>query len=156
MVVKALNDTAGLHGIILTLLIFGTYLQINKDLHLSPDILRKRGRPKKGQRTTDLAIKLRLDNVITTLGAPYKESDEYLSQAVREIQTGNLRVRRLGEGGPSYLGTYYPEDKPEALDDRLTHTIIARLPKELENKYPKDTLLYITKPLYSLAESGLY
>ncbi|KZL63416.1 hypothetical protein CT0861_02189 [Colletotrichum tofieldiae] len=70
--------------------------------------------------------------------------------------TSNLRVWRLGEGGPSYLGTYYLEDELEALDDRLTRTIIARLPKELENKYPKDTLLYITKLLYGLAELGLY
>ncbi|KZL78342.1 hypothetical protein CI238_03525, partial [Colletotrichum incanum] len=37
--VKALNDTAGPHGIILTLLVFSTYLRINKDLHLSPNIV---------------------------------------------------------------------------------------------------------------------
>ncbi|KZL85740.1 transposable element tc1, partial [Colletotrichum incanum] len=37
--VKALNDTAGPYGIILTLLVFSTYLRINKDLHLLPNIV---------------------------------------------------------------------------------------------------------------------
>ncbi|KZL80728.1 hypothetical protein CI238_11350, partial [Colletotrichum incanum] len=37
--VKALNDIASPHGIILTLLVFSIYLRINKDLHLSPNIV---------------------------------------------------------------------------------------------------------------------
>jgi hypothetical protein len=41
-------------------------------------------------------------------------------------------------------------------EDRLTRTIIARLPAELEERYPEGTVLLISKPLYGLAESGLY
>jgi hypothetical protein len=37
--VKALNDTAGPNGLVLTLLVFGTYPRINSDSPLSPDIL---------------------------------------------------------------------------------------------------------------------
>jgi hypothetical protein len=40
--------------------------------------------------------------------------------------------------------------------DTLTRTIIARLPVELQDKYPPETVLWIRKPLYGLAESGLY
>jgi hypothetical protein len=40
--------------------------------------------------------------------------------------------------------------------DPLTRTIIARLPIELQPRYPPDTILRIKKPLYGLAESGLY
>ncbi|OHW89526.1 reverse transcriptase-like protein [Colletotrichum incanum] len=352
MAVKALNDTAGPHGIVPTLLVFGTYPRINKDSHPSPDIVqraeaiqkamkmlqgiraeveinraintrngpnlqkvlslpiqsevlvwrenkgwtgpyeiqgiegytitvrmvngptqfrathvkpyyrdntiqvatdpdvaqltpqpqpRKRGRPRKGQRIAvrqspranaaylsqkekdhqDLAIKLRLDNVITTPGAPYEESDGieidalisqgvfsfirynpqehdhiriYRTRMVREIKNistkpyekSRLVIQGYGDWEKEDLLTQAPtiqrmsqrmllalgptlvrdfkcqgelRDITQAYtqsDDRLTRTIIARLPKELENKYPKDTLLYITKPLYGLAESGLY
>jgi hypothetical protein len=38
MAVKALNNTAGLNRLILTLLIFRAYLRINKDLEPSLDI----------------------------------------------------------------------------------------------------------------------
>jgi hypothetical protein len=41
-------------------------------------------------------------------------------------------------------------------DDRLTIQIFARLLTELENKFPHDTIMKITKPLYGLAESDLY
>ncbi|KAF2715163.1 hypothetical protein K504DRAFT_366580, partial [Pleomassaria siparia CBS 279.74] len=39
IVVKALNNTTGLHRIILTLLIFRAYLKINKDLPPTLDII---------------------------------------------------------------------------------------------------------------------
>jgi hypothetical protein len=39
MAVKALNDTAGLNGLVPTLLVFGIYPCINSDSPPSPDIL---------------------------------------------------------------------------------------------------------------------
>ncbi len=39
IVVKAINNSAGLDGIILTLLIFSIYLRLTKDLPLSPLII---------------------------------------------------------------------------------------------------------------------
>ncbi|KZL84243.1 hypothetical protein CI238_09906 [Colletotrichum incanum] len=124
-------------------------VEINQGYTITVRMLRKRGRPRKGQRIAvrqsprDLAIKLRLDNVITTLGAPYEESDGikidalisqgehnyiriYRTRIVREIK--NILTKpyeksrlRLGEGGPSYLGTYYLEDKPEDYKTYLEH-----------------------------------
>jgi len=41
MVIKALNDIAGLNGIVPTLLIFRAYLRINKDLPPSPEITKR-------------------------------------------------------------------------------------------------------------------
>ncbi|RWA03359.1 hypothetical protein EKO27_g11746 [Xylaria grammica] len=40
--------------------------------------------------------------------------------------------------------------------DKLARKIIARLPSELKPKYPEGTVLRIVRPLYGLAESGLY
>ncbi|KAK6224925.1 hypothetical protein QIS74_03252 [Colletotrichum tabaci] len=352
MAVKALNDTAGPHGIVPTLLVFGTYPRINKDSPPSPDIVRraeaiqkamkmlqgiraeveinraintrngpniqkvlslpiqsevlvwrenkgwtgpyeiqgidgytvtvkmvngptqfrathvkpyfreepsqaevdpdvvrptlqqqprKRGRPRKGQRPAvrrsprvyvvylsqkekdhyDLAVKLRLDNVITAPGAPYEESDGieidslinqgvfifilyepdkhdniriYSTRMVREIKNmsakpyekSRLVIQGYGDWEKEELLTQAPtiqrmsqrlllalgptlvrhygchgeiRDITQAYTqavDQLTRTIIARLPKELESRYPKGTLLQVIKPLYGLAESGLY
>ncbi|KAK5637234.1 hypothetical protein RRF57_012946 [Xylaria bambusicola] len=41
MAVKALNDTAGLNGLVLTLLVFGAYPRINQDSPPSPNIVRQ-------------------------------------------------------------------------------------------------------------------
>jgi hypothetical protein len=41
-------------------------------------------------------------------------------------------------------------------EDQLTRQIFARLPTELEDKFPRGTIMKITRPLYGLAESGLY
>jgi len=41
-------------------------------------------------------------------------------------------------------------------DDPLARQIFARLPRELEGKFPQGTIMKITKPLYGLAELGLY
>jgi hypothetical protein len=38
----------------------------------------------------------------------------------------------------------------------LKRYILARLPKELQNDYPKGTLLQVVRPLYGLAEAGAY
>jgi hypothetical protein len=38
MAVKAVNDTAGLDGLVLTLLVFGTFPRISHELPLSPSI----------------------------------------------------------------------------------------------------------------------
>ncbi len=38
IVVKAINDSAGLDRIVLTLLVFSAYLRLTKDLPLSPSI----------------------------------------------------------------------------------------------------------------------
>ncbi len=41
MAIKALNDTAGPNGLVLTLLVFRAYPRINQDLPLLPNIVQK-------------------------------------------------------------------------------------------------------------------
>ncbi|KAI6476885.1 hypothetical protein MCOR13_011804, partial [Pyricularia oryzae] len=41
-------------------------------------------------------------------------------------------------------------------EDFLQRTIIAQLPKEIRHRYPANTVLWIKKSLYGLAESGTY
>ncbi|KAI8952765.1 hypothetical protein F4801DRAFT_539280, partial [Xylaria longipes] len=41
-------------------------------------------------------------------------------------------------------------------EDKLSRDIYARLSSELKDKYPPGTILWIVRPLYGLAESGLY
>ena len=39
---------------------------------------------------------------------------------------------------------------------KLNRTILATPPKEIANKYPKDTVMVVVKPLYGVAESGTH
>ncbi|KAL0929476.1 uncharacterized protein CTRU02_204398 [Colletotrichum truncatum] len=199
---------------------------------------RKRGRPKKGQRRAvrqsprhfltqkekdnyELAVKLRLDNIITTPGLPYEESDRieidalinqgvftfirydpdkhsniriFRTRMVREIKNKTTKpyeksrlviqgygdqekeeiltqaptIQRMSQRlllalGPTLVRDFKCQGELRDItqaytqsDDPLKRTIIARLPRELEGKYPERTLLHIVKPLYGLAESGLY
>jgi hypothetical protein len=41
-------------------------------------------------------------------------------------------------------------------DDKLARYILARLPKEIQGDYPRDTLLEVIRPLYGIAEAGAY
>jgi hypothetical protein len=50
MAVKALNDTAGPNGLVLTLLVFGTYPRINADSPLSLDITQRADAVRKAMR----------------------------------------------------------------------------------------------------------
>ena len=40
--------------------------------------------------------------------------------------------------------------------DKIQRTLLAKPPKELQDTFPKDTILRIVRPLYGAAESGLY
>ncbi|KAL0933405.1 reverse transcriptase-like protein [Colletotrichum truncatum] len=148
----------------------------------------------------ELAVKLRLDNIITTPGLPYEESDRikidalinqgvftfirydpdkhsniriFRTRMVREIKN---KTTKPYEKSRLVIQGYGDQEKEEILTQAPTiqrmsqrlllalgptlvrdfKTIIARLPRELEGKYPERTLLHIVKPLYGLAESGLY
>jgi hypothetical protein len=39
---------------------------------------------------------------------------------------------------------------------KLKREIFAKLPKELRNAYPSDTIIQIIRPLYGIAKSGVY
>jgi hypothetical protein len=41
-------------------------------------------------------------------------------------------------------------------DDHLQRRIIAELPIQLQQAYPKDTVMVVIKPLYGIAEAGAY
>jgi hypothetical protein len=41
-------------------------------------------------------------------------------------------------------------------NDQLQRTIIADLPAQLQDAYPKGTIMVVVKPLYSIAEAGAY
>jgi hypothetical protein len=41
-------------------------------------------------------------------------------------------------------------------DDDLQRTIIADLPMQLRDAYPKGTIMVVVKPLYGIAEAGAY
>jgi hypothetical protein len=196
---------------------------------------RKRGRPRKNavrssprqfltqkeRDNYDLAVKLRQDNIITTPGAPYEESDaieidalanervfrfvrydpvtydglrifdtrmvrEVKNKSTKPVEKSRLVVQGFGDEGKEIILTQAPtiqrmsqrmilalaptlvlffgvrgelRDITQAYTqshDPLTRTIIARLPVELRDRYPPDTVLLIEKPLYGLAESGLH
>jgi tRNA(Ile)-lysidine synthase TilS/MesJ len=38
----------------------------------------------------------------------------------------------------------------------LNRKIFAKLPKELRNKYPRNTIIQVIRPLYGIAESDIY
>jgi hypothetical protein len=70
--VKALNDTAGLNGLVLTLLVFGTYSRINADSPLLPDIIQRAEAVRKAMKM--LRAKRAKDNVncaINIRNGPY-------------------------------------------------------------------------------------
>jgi hypothetical protein len=45
----------------------------------------------------------------------------------------------------------YPQSSSE-----LKREIFAKLPKELRNVYPPDTIIQVIRPLYGIAESGVH
>jgi hypothetical protein len=45
----------------------------------------------------------------------------------------------------------YPQSSFE-----LNQEIFARLPKELRDKYPRNTIIQMIRPFYGIAESGVY
>ena len=45
----------------------------------------------------------------------------------------------------------YPQSKSQ-----LTRTVLARLPTELQAKYPPETIMRLMKPLYGIAEAGVH
>jgi hypothetical protein len=45
----------------------------------------------------------------------------------------------------------YPQSSFE-----LNRKIFARLPKELRNKYPRNTIIQVIRPFYGIAKSGIY
>jgi hypothetical protein len=45
----------------------------------------------------------------------------------------------------------YPQSSSE-----LKREIFAKLPKELRNAYPSDTIIQIIRPFYEIAESGFH
>lgn len=45
----------------------------------------------------------------------------------------------------------YPQSQSE-----LTRTILSSLPLELKDKYPKDTIIRVIRPLYGIAEAGVH
>jgi hypothetical protein len=42
------------------------------------------------------------------------------------------------------------------LSFELNRKIFAKLPKELRNKYPRNTIIQVIRPFYEITESGVY
>jgi hypothetical protein len=42
------------------------------------------------------------------------------------------------------------------LSFELNREIFAKLPKELRNKYPRNTIIQVIRPFYRITESGIY
>ncbi|KZL72015.1 hypothetical protein CT0861_11847 [Colletotrichum tofieldiae] len=69
--VKALNNTAGPHGIIPTLLIFRTYPQINKDSHPSPNIVQQAKAVQKAIKMLQgIQAEVKINRAINTRNSP--------------------------------------------------------------------------------------
>ena len=88
------------------------------------------------------------------------EKKELLTQAPTIQRMSQHLILALGPALNKLIGT-----KAELHDitqayvqskDALSRTIIAKMPKELEGKYPNDSVMWVRKPLYGLAESGLH
>jgi hypothetical protein len=45
----------------------------------------------------------------------------------------------------------YPQSSSE-----LNRKIFAKLPKELRDKYPRNTIIQVIRPFYGIAESGVH
>lgn len=102
---------------------------------------------------------------------PYEKSrlvvQGFGDESKNEILTQAPTIQRMSQRlilvlGPSLVKTYemvgelrdIAQAYPQAHDE--PRFIPASLPPELEGRYPKDAVLWIKKPLYGLAESGLY
>ncbi|KAF1970758.1 hypothetical protein BU23DRAFT_581893 [Bimuria novae-zelandiae CBS 107.79] len=219
MAVKAVNDMAGLDGLVLTLLVFGAYPRMTTELPPSPLMVADALNTWNGPATEDvLALPLQSEVLV------WRESDGWNGPyKVRSIDGHNVTVDMVN--GPSTFRSivvkpYYRLDylwtdldalhaphappvdvtvplvaqlrkrgrplglknkskayaymmKKEEADYELAiklrndgvittlgapfeATILAHLPLELALKYLEGTLLYVIKPLYGIAEAGVY
>jgi hypothetical protein len=103
---------------------------------------------------------------------PYEKSrlvvQGYGDDEKKEILTQAPTIQRMSQRlvlalGPSLTRTIGAKaelrDITQAYiqsEDALYRTIIARLPRELEDKYPDGIVFRVRKPLYGLAESGVH
>ncbi|KAH8193590.1 hypothetical protein TruAng_012245 [Truncatella angustata] len=103
---------------------------------------------------------------------PYEKSrlvvQGYGDDSKDQILTQAPTIQRVSQRlilvlGPTLIKSYgmvgelrdITQAYPQA-HDQLARHILAVLPPELQAKYPEGTVLWIKKPLYGLAESGLY
>lgn len=102
---------------------------------------------------------------------PYEKSrlviQGYNDAGKADILTQSPTIQRVSQRlivalAPALMGTgmtvelrdvtqAYPQSKSE-----LARTILARLPKELEARYPPGTIMRIIRPLYGIAEAGVH
>ncbi|KAF1965810.1 hypothetical protein BU23DRAFT_584815 [Bimuria novae-zelandiae CBS 107.79] len=176
MAVKAINDTAGPNGLVLTLLIFGAYPRMTIESPPSPLMVADALNTRNGPNTADmLALPLQSEvlhaspiDIIVPLAKQLRkrghlpglrnkrkanvyitkkeEANLKLAIKLRNNRISNLRV--IIALAPMLA---YPQAQTN-----LKRIILAHLPTELAPRYPEGTLLYVIKPLYRIAEAGVY